>query len=217
MTLPAFYTVTRRLWAAEDLKERYPAYLSLMHTMIRATVPVMETALLEARRRAPDDPVAAGVADFLARHMAEEKGHDEWLRQDLAAIGYDPDEPLYRFPSPEVASLVGSQYYWARHYHPVCLLGHGAVLEGYPPHPDLPELIMRKTGYPRSGLRTLSRHTVLDQRHRDQLMAAIDALPLEEHHVTAMGVSALHTVRCMVTIFEDFMSHPLRRSALGSS
>ena len=31
------------------------------------------------------------------------------------------------------AALVGAQYYWIRHVHPVALLGYVMLLEGYPP------------------------------------------------------------------------------------
>lgn len=209
IALPIFHAPTRRLWSSPDLAAYYPEYLVLMHTMIRATVPLMEVAVERARLLADDDPVAAGVAAYLTKHIREEAGHDEWLRQDLAAIGRDPDAPLVVLPRPSTAALVGSQYYWARHYHPVCLLGHIAVLEGYPPDPALADLIVERTGYPRSGLRTLIRHAALDRRHRDELMAVIDELPLTGDHAAAMGVSALHTVRGMAEVFDDLLAAPV--------
>jgi len=205
LALPAFHAVTRRLWSSDGLRERYAEYLCTMHAIIRATVPIMETALARAEARAATDPVARGVADYLRRHVREEAGHDEWVRQDLAAIGADPDEPLRRLPTPAVAALVGSQYYWVNHYHPVCLLGHIGVLEGYPPDPALADLIVDRTGFPPEGVRTLRRHAALDQRHRDELMAAIDGLPLQARHAAAMGVSALHSVRSLIPIFEELL------------
>lgn len=208
MALPIFHAPTRRLWSSPDLASYYPEYLVLMHTMIRATVPLMEVAVEQAHRLADHDPVAAGVETYLTRHIREEAGHDEWLRQDLDAIGHDPDQPLSVLPRPSTAALVGSQYYWVRHYHPVCLLGHIAVLEGYPPDPRLADLIMERTGYPRTGLRTLIRHAALDRRHRDELMETIDGLPLTAEHDAAMGVSALHTVRGMAEVFDDLLAAP---------
>ena len=41
-------------------------------------------------------------------------------------------EPLRQIPSSQVATLVGAQYYWLRHYHPISLLGHMMVMEGCP-------------------------------------------------------------------------------------
>ncbi|NUR90990.1 MAG: hypothetical protein HOY71_43530 [Nonomuraea sp.] len=206
LALPAFHSRTRVLWSSPELKALYPEYLIMMHTLIRATVPLMETAIEESARLAGSDPVAAGVLAYLDKHVREERGHDEWLRQDLAALGRDPDEPLRRMPMTTVADLVGGQYYWVRHYHPVCLLGHVAVLEGYPPDPRLVDHVEELTGFPRTAMRTLIRHAALDVRHRDELMAAIDALPLTPTHTVAMGVSALHTVRGMAAVLEELLA-----------
>ncbi|TDD14803.1 iron-containing redox enzyme family protein [Nonomuraea diastatica] len=206
MALPAFHGRTRRLWSSPDLKALYPEYLIMMHTLIRATVPLMETAIDQAGRLPADDPVAAGLRAYLTKHIREEQGHDDWLRQDLAALGRDPDEPLRAIPMTSVADLVGSQYYWVRHYHPVCLLGHVAVLEGYPPDPRLVDHIVDLTGFPRSAMRTLIRHAALDVRHRDELVAAIDSLPLTATHTVAMGVSALHTVQGMAAVIDDLLA-----------
>ena len=40
---------------------------------------------------------------------------------------------IARPPAPAVAALVGAQYYWVLHHHPVALLGYIGLLEGYPP------------------------------------------------------------------------------------
>ena len=52
---------------------------------------------------------------------------------ESSATGTDPGEALDRIPSPKVAAMVGAQYYWLRHYHPVSLLGHITAIEGYHP------------------------------------------------------------------------------------
>ncbi|GAA2086793.1 hypothetical protein GCM10009801_49380 [Streptomyces albiaxialis] len=194
LLLPQLTATARRLWSSPRLDELYPEYLCMMHTAIRSTVPLMECALERSRQLAGHDPVAPALVTYLARHIREEAGHDEWLRQDLAALGRDPDEPLRRLPDGAVANLVGAQYYWIRHYHPVCLLGHVAVLEGNPPSRELPAEIMRRTGFPQAAFRTLERHAALDVRHRDELMRTIDDLPLTPQLNTAMGLSALHSV-----------------------
>lgn len=206
LLMPNLYTLSGRLWNSPDLRELYPRYLCALHTAIRATVPLMELALERSRLLAATDPVAAGTADYLTRHIREERGHDEWLRQDLAAIGSDPDEPLRGMPGTAVANLVGAQYYWIRHHHPVCLLGHIAVLEGYPPSPDLGRVLAERTGFPADGFRTLHRHAALDVRHRDELMRTIDRLPLTAEHRSALGVSALHTLRATAELFEDILA-----------
>lgn len=203
LVLPAFFAATGRLWGSADLRAGYRAYLCALHGVIRASVPLMQAALAEAERRGTGDPVAPGLAAYLRRHIPEERGHDEWVRQDLAAIGADPDEPARRMPPPAIAALVGAQYYWIFHHHPVCLLGYISVLEGYPPTPELAEHVMRETGFPKTGLRTMIRHSVIDQRHRDELLAVFDGLPLTGEQLSAIGLSAISTVRGLITVFDE--------------
>ncbi|MGW7131323.1 iron-containing redox enzyme family protein [Streptomyces bobili] len=166
----------------------------------------MEHALHRSLQLAAGDPVARGVAVYLKKHIREEQGHDEWVREDLAAIGFDPDEPLRRLPSPAVAALVGAQYYWVSHYHPVCLLGHIAVLEGYPPARGLSTHLAKRTGYPSAGFRTLERHAALDVHHRNELMQTLDGLPISPQLQAALGVSAMHTVRDGTRVIEEVLA-----------
>ena len=57
------------------------------------------------------------------------------------------DQVLSRLPSPTIAALVGSQYYWVRHVHPVGLLGYIAMFEGYPPSRLDIDRVQEITGY----------------------------------------------------------------------
>ncbi|SEE65642.1 Iron-containing redox enzyme [Streptomyces sp. 2231.1] len=216
LVLPGLQATAHRLFRSPHLVALYPEYLCALHAIIRSTVPLMELALERSLRLADDDPVARGVATYLRRHIREEQGHDEWVREDLAAIGFDPDEPLRRLPSPAVATLVGAQYYWIKHYHPACLLGHIAVVEGYPPPRQLSDDLAARTGYPRAGFRTLERHAVLDTRHRDELMETLDGLPLSPDLHKALGVSALHTVDGATQVIEEVLASESLPAPLAS-
>jgi heme oxygenase-like protein len=154
----------------------------------------METARNRARRIAHDDRVAAQVADYLEDHIDEERFHDEWLLDDLEIMGVDRTTVLTRVPSSVVASLVGSQYYWILHYHPVVVLGYIAVMEGYPPTPRMIERLIARTGYPREAFRTLIQHGELDPHHRDELDRTIDTLVMTRAQEAALGVSAMSSV-----------------------
>lgn len=208
LVLPAMQDAITRFWRSPRLDELYPEYLCTLHSTIRSTVPLMELALDRAKLLSPHDPAARGVAAYLAKHIREEAGHDEWVREDLAAIGHDPDEPLRRIPPAAVATLVGAQYYWITHYHPVCLLGHIAVLEGYPPARGFAATLAARTGYPLTGFRTIARHAGLDVRHRDELIQTLDDLPLPADLHAALGLSALHTVRSATQVIETVLASP---------
>ena len=128
-----------------------------------------------------------GVAGYLDEHIPEEEEHDEWLLEDLELVGVPTTAVLERPPSPTVAALVGAQYYWIHHYHPVALLGYIAVLQGYPPDPADVAALEDRTGNASQAFRTLAAHAELDQHHRDELMDAIDALPLSDAQERVVG------------------------------
>jgi hypothetical protein len=195
--------VTYDLWNHPRLIDIYPHYLFQNHTVTRASVPLMEAALSCARTKFQSDPVAIGTEKYLAKHIPEERGHDDWLVEDMTHMGMDPSTVLKRMPSTAVAALVGTQYYWINHFHPVCLLGYIAVLEGTPPTIPYFERVVARSKLPRQALSSLFRHAKLDPRHRAELDEAIDGLPMTSEHSAMLGVSALQTVHLLTRVIEE--------------
>src|SRR5690606_21089810 len=101
--------------------------------------------------------------------------------------GFDRARITSRMPSHNVAALVGSQYYWINHYHPVTLLGYIAVLEGSANGSTHIHELMERVELPSSIFRTYLMHSEVDVDHKDELYHAIDDLPLEESHISAIG------------------------------
>jgi pyrroloquinoline quinone (PQQ) biosynthesis protein C len=207
LVLPVLLGAGKRLVEHSHARELYRAYLVASHGVIRASVPLMESALARSRALAAADPVAAGLADYLERHADEELGHDDWLLEDLEAVGGDREEALAEPPSAAVATLVGAPYYWILHYHPVAVLGYIALLEGYPPTMAEVDRWMTATGYPREAFRTLIRHAELDPLHRDEMDEALDALPLTREHSAVIGLTALHSVHAFAGLLEELLEH----------
>ncbi|MFC4031845.1 iron-containing redox enzyme family protein [Streptomyces polygonati] len=199
--LPALGRATARVWSGPEPAARYGEYLCLMHAVVRASVPLLTAAARRCAELGAADPVAGPLAAYLTAHAVEEREHDRWLLDDLRAIGRDPEEPLRRVPPPVVAELVGAQYYWLLHHHPVSLLGYVAVLEQQPGAPELPDRLARLTGLPPRGFGTLRAHVALDPGHRAELDAVIDGLPLSADHEALIAVSALHTVSAATRLF----------------
>jgi len=188
------------------LRELWPEYLILQHQIIRATVPLTEAA----RQRSLElqaDPLAPPLADYLEEHVDEELGHDETLLADLELLGVGREEVAGRMPPPAVAALVGGQYYWIRHHHPVAFLGYVALMEGYPPTPDLIETLIERTGYASEAFRTYREHAELDPGHRDRLDRTLDALPLEERHEAVLGISAIATAAMAAKSLQEVVAH----------
>ena len=192
-----------RLTSHPRIRELYPEYLFTVHCVIRASVPLMETAVQRSRSLAPGDPVAAGLAEYLQEHIEEERDHDEWLLGDLETLGVARSAVLVRPPSSTVASAVGAQYYWILHYHPVALLGWVGLLEGYPPTPEMLDELVAHTGYGREAFRTLKAHAELDPHHRDELFDALDRLPLTAEQSAVLGLSAMSSVHLLAQALNE--------------
>jgi Iron-containing redox enzyme len=186
-------------------RELFPEYMAAGYQLARAMVPLMEAALERARELGPDDPVAEGLAEYLERHIPEEM-HGEVpggaALDDLAALGVDRVAIQEELPPPKMAALLGAQYFWIFHYHPVAILGF-LHLEHYHPHSPSLERFIERTGLPRDGFRQLLIHAKLDAVHARELDRVLDSLPLEPRHEQLIGLSALQTVALLTEVWLD--------------
>lgn len=197
---PPFRSHAEHLWHGPNVRLLYPIYLRTMHMIVRSAVPLMETAIESARLRGTHDKLAVALVEYFTQHIEEERGHDAWLLEDFEATGGDRRDVVGRIPPPSVAGLVGAQYYWIRHHHPVALLGHIAAIECHHPPTGFARQLAAQTGYPPSAFRAIQRHEVLDIAHSRELFQLVDTLPLEASHESMIGVSALHTLGAGVEV-----------------
>lgn len=202
---PRLLEVSDRFWRHRQLKVMFPEFLFLMHSIIRSSVSLLNAAAQSAKSRVESDPICRDVATYYRTHAIEEMHHDDWLLEDLAAVGMERSQVLARLPSTIVASLVGAQYYWALHVHPVALFGYLAVLEGNPS--SLKELddVGRNNRLPEAALRTMIKHARLDPHHRDEIYSQIDALPLTETLSRLVALSAFHTIEHVSQALEEIL------------
>jgi hypothetical protein len=195
----------RRFWSGTELADRYRAYAIQLHQIIRASVPLMAAARACAAGRAEQDTVCAALIPYLDAHIAEEHDHDLWLLDDLEVAGVPRSDVLARIPSPRVAGLVGAQYYWIWHHHPVALLGYIAVLEGSPPSESFFEALRDRTALPDAAFRTMRKHGEVDPGHKEELDRFLDSLPLSATHERLLGVSLVHTTSALGACVEELM------------
>lgn len=191
------------LWNHAQFAEVYPRYLFYNHAVVRASVPLMRSALERSLALRQDDPVADELAAYLTHHIPEELHHDDWLLEDLEILGVERRRVLEWLPPPVVATLVGAQYYWMAHHHPVAILGYIAVLEGTPPVERELQTLAARSGVSLDAFSTLVRHARLDPHHRDDLNEVLDRLPLRPEHAAMLGVSAFHTVHWLSRVVEE--------------
>jgi pyrroloquinoline quinone (PQQ) biosynthesis protein C len=191
-------------WMHPEFASVYLEYLYQSHSIVRASVPLMEATLEVCRsKRYGDDPILQKFAAYLSLHIVEETGHDNWILNDAEAIGMDRRLILERIPKDTAKQMVGSQYYWIHHYHPVAMLGYIAVMEGTPPKTEFIEAVARRTGLPLDAFSSFLLHAKVDPRHRADLDALLDDLPLNEHHHALIGLSALETIKYLKTVLLD--------------
>jgi hypothetical protein len=202
LAAPALNTATAALWRPAGLERRYLRYLVAMHALVRASVPLLERAA--ARCAELDEPAARRLAAYCLRHAEEERGHDAWLLDDLAAAGAGPAA----VPPAEVVELAGAQYYRIEHEHPVALLGYMAVLEGHAPAPRLADRLAADTGLPDAAFRTVREHAALDGDHADEIRRVLDRLALSPCERTVVCVSALHTADLLTRLFLSLAADP---------
>jgi hypothetical protein len=194
LTSPSLQAAAHALWTAPRLRERYPAYLAAMHALIRASVPLMETAAQRSRLLPPDDPSAGLLARYFGTHAEEERGHDDWLLEDLAVMGVQqPGGLLGGDLRDDITALAGAQYYLIRHCHPACLLGYIAVLEGCPPDAAVTGRLPALTGWPAPAFRTVAEHAALDLEHQRDLDALLEVLTLSPAVTAAVARNVAFT------------------------
>jgi hypothetical protein len=185
-------------------RDLVPRFLGIGYHIAQAAVPLMETARARAHDLT-DEAVARGLEPYLERHILEETHSEEpggAVLADLDELGVDTPELRAGPPPTRMAELIGAQYYWILHSHPVAVLGF-LQLERFHPQQSTVERLIEITGLPRAGFQQLLLHAELDVGHAEELDRVLDALPLEPWHERLIGESALHTISLLADLQLD--------------
>ncbi|MCP5155294.1 MAG: iron-containing redox enzyme family protein [Ectothiorhodospiraceae bacterium] len=140
----------------------YLRYLEQAYHHVRHTCPLLGAAL---SRCAPTD---ARLRDALLAYIEEERGHEAWIADDIAALGGDVARLAASDGSPPVRVMVGYAYYLVDRVSPYALLGMVHVLEGLSVH--LADAVANALGHKLggggdAGFSYLRSHGSLDQSH----------------------------------------------------
>jgi len=177
-------------------------HVFLNQMVARATVPLMQD-VIKCAEKIDNDPVCEPLIAYMHKHIAEEMDHDEWYLNDLEKLGVSREKVRSRVPPINVAALVGSQYYWMRHHHPVAFMGYIACLEVNHPTVEYVNTLIEKSGLPAEGFSTVLEHATIDSHHAKDIVDTINALPLTEEHYRMIEMSAFQTYRYVALIMED--------------
>lgn len=200
---PELAGATHLLVSDPRVSQLYRDYLVAYHGILRATIPLLQTARREALAR--DGPASRTLASYLESHIEEEAGESEWLLQDLEVLGVDRLTVLEHVPSPRVARLVGAQYYWVLHVEPVSVLGYLGALERDPPSLEFTDELIRRTGHDRAAFRTLIAHAERDPDHAVELDDLLDHIQLTTAQWELVSLSAINTVHLLACVLDDIV------------
>jgi pyrroloquinoline quinone (PQQ) biosynthesis protein C len=145
----------------------YKAFLHDLYHIVLHFCPTMAAAA--ARCDARLDNIRAELAE----RIVEETGHEQWVLEDVAAVGGDICSVTTLPPSAPVQAMIGYNYYAADRVHPCSVLGMLYVLEviasvyGGKVADSIARAIGRDPG--KGGFRFLSSHATMDADHLAQL------------------------------------------------
>lgn len=105
-------------------RELYGKYLEQAYHHVRFTVPLLELA----RDCCGGEDTA--YIDALAAYIDEESGHDEWILDDIKALGIDSEAVRHGQGGFACRVMIGYAHYAVEHISPYALLGMVHVLEG---------------------------------------------------------------------------------------
>ena len=153
-----------------------------------------------AASRIPD--AQSQVRYFLYEHMQEESGHEEWVINDLAAVGVERPAAQAHTASMHTLTLTGYNYWSADRRHPCSVLGMMYTLEviasvyGGPFASAIRESLLLEG---ERGISFISSHATMDTEHMAELRsvlntvgddaareAIVESALVNFHHFTAM-------------------------------
>ena len=151
--------------------ERYRALLLELYHVVWHFNPVCAAA---ASRM--DDRLQP-IRHFLYEHMQEEKGHEEWVLNDLEAIGVMRGDSRAHTPSVHTLALNGYNYWAADRRHPCSALGMLYALEvvasvyGGPFSEAIRESLLLEGDH---GVSFISSHATMDAKHMAELRQVLN-------------------------------------------
>jgi pyrroloquinoline quinone (PQQ) biosynthesis protein C len=166
--------------------ERYRKFLLELYHVVWHFNPVCAAAA----SRMPD--TWAPIRLFLYEHMHEEAGHEQWVLNDLEAIGVMRSDAAAHAPSAYTLALNGYNYWASERRHPCAVLGMLYALEviasvyGSPFAAAIRESLLLEGD---RGVSFIDSHGSLDAEHMAELRQVLN--PLEGAEAQAAIIEAV--------------------------
>jgi long-chain acyl-CoA synthetase len=183
----------------------YVAFLSQAYHHVKHTVPL----LMACGSRLTDEQEWLRVA--IAEYIEEETGHQEWILNDIAACGVDPDTVRYGQPSQSTELMVAYAYDTIARGNPVGFFGMVQVLEGtsIAVADNAAAAIQQSLGLPTKAFSYLCSHGALDIEHVEFFKGLMNKItkPEDQRAIT-------HTAKLIYKLYGDIfreLDYPLHK------
>ncbi len=148
--------------------ETYVAFLTEAYHHVKHTVPL----LMACGSRLPQNP--RWMLDAITEYIDEEKGHEEWILNDIAACGtlskgIDAEAVRHGQPKPATEMMVAYAYHTIERINPVAFFGMVLVLEGTSIElaTKAAGAIQKNLNLPNTAFSYLTSHGALDIEHME--------------------------------------------------
>lgn len=157
LTLP----VVQETMAGELSLERYLAFLTQAYHHVRHTVPLLMACGSHLTER------QNWLQPALIEYVNEEAGHEQWILNDIEAIGGSKEDVIQQGPAFETELMVAYAYYGIERVNAMSFFGMVHVLEGtsIALADMVASSVQGKLGLPDKAFSYLRSHGSLDQEH----------------------------------------------------
>ena len=174
--------VIRDCLAGRVTREQYVAFLTEAYHHVKHTVPL----LMACGSRLSESH--GWLRSAIAEYIDEERGHEEWILNDIAACGGDAEAVRRGAPAPATELMVAYVYDFIARRNPIGFFGMVHVLEGTSTAlaTNAAEVIRGALGLPPEAFTYLTSHGTLDQEHVRFFAGLMDRLedPVDQAAVT---------------------------------
>ncbi|MGZ8254071.1 MAG: TenA family transcriptional regulator [Burkholderiaceae bacterium] len=174
--------VIRDSLAGRVTREQYVAFLTEAYHHVKHTVPL----LMACGSRLPESH--GWLRSAIAEYIDEERGHEEWILNDIAACGGVAEAVRRGAPAPATELLVAYVYDFIARRNPIGFFGMVHVLEGTSTAlaTNAAQVIRGALGLPPEAFTYLTSHGTLDQEHVRFFASLMDRLedPVDQGAVT---------------------------------
>lgn len=183
-----------RMFSGDICREDYVAFLAQAYQHVKHTVPL----LMAVGARLPDDK--GWLLKAVAEYIEEEFGHEQWILDDIAAAGFDPEKARFKAPNLATELLVAYAYDTVQRLNPLGFFGMVQVLEGTSINmaDSAASAIQTTLDLPESAFHYLRSHGALDIEHVKLFQGLMDRITEPEEQA-----QIIHSAQVFYQLYGD--------------